>query len=134
MSAEPAIELAPGERIVGCAGDVEPGKMILVPVGPFGIGIFNVGGKLYALGNRCPHRGAPVCRGQITGVVVGGSPQTLAWSRDGEFLACPWHAWEFEIATGRCHAFPDIRIRTYGVRVQDGVMILSMRPAREGGE
>ncbi len=111
--------------VVGRVEDLPPGSVMIVPRGKFGIGVYNVGGAFYALTNYCLHRGAPLCRGQVTGkVVAGDAPYESRMIRAGEFLRCPWHGWEFEIATGRAVAYPERAIRTYPVRVEDGTVIL----------
>ena len=51
----------------------------------------------------------------------------------GEPLAlvrCPWHKWDFEIASGRCAPDPRLRVRRYAVRVDGEEIIVSLdRPA-----
>ena len=111
--------------VVGRVEDLPPGGSTIVARGKFGIGVYNVAGTFYALTNYCLHRGAPLCRGQVTGMVVAGDqPYESRMVRVGEFLRCPWHGWEFEIATGRAVAYPEKAIRTYPVRVEDGNVIL----------
>ena len=111
--------------VVGRVEDLPPGSVTIVSRGKFGIGVFNVGGTFYALTNYCLHRGAPLCRGQVTGMVVAGDqPYESRMVRVGEFLRCPWHGWEFEISTGCAVAYPEKAIRTYPVRVEDGTVIL----------
>ena len=111
--------------VVGRVEDLPPGTSTIVPRGKFGIGVYNVGGAFYALTNYCLHRGAPLCRGQVTGMVVAGEqPYESRMVRVGEFLRCPWHGWEFEIASGRAVAYPERAIRTYPIRVEDGNVIL----------
>jgi nitrite reductase/ring-hydroxylating ferredoxin subunit len=51
-------------------------------------------------------------------------PEKMEWVREGEILKCPWHLWEFDIASGTTIAQPAKRIRTYEVRVEEGVVIL----------
>ena len=113
------------ETIVGRVEEIPPGSVRIVPVGKFGVGVFNVDGQYYALNNYCPHRGAPVCRGYRVGLSVpGDEPYSVQWIRDGEFLRCPWHGWEWEIATGRSATYPGKAVRAYRVRVEDGLVIL----------
>jgi len=41
--------------------------------------------------------------------------------RAGEFLRCPWHGWEFEIATGQSYCDPNtMRARQFNVTVTAG--------------
>jgi nitrite reductase/ring-hydroxylating ferredoxin subunit len=103
------------------AGEIPPGGSRIFPVGPFGIGVFNLDGELLALDNHCPHAGAPVCRGRITGrTVVGRDRFELIWKDEGRILRCPWHHWEFDIATGKTLTDPTRHARKRPVHVQDG--------------
>lgn len=54
--------------------------------GSLSVCVANAGGIFSALGNACPHRGAPLSAGCIA---------------DGK-LVCYWHGWEFHLADGRC--------------------------------
>ena len=109
--------------------DLPAGQSVIVPIGRFGVGIFNVGGKYYGLTNYCPHRGGPLCTGPITGTgVPGDTPYEIAWIREGEVVRCPWHGWEFEIQSGETLASKnrrrEYRIRTYPITVRDGMILL----------
>jgi len=97
--------------------------MRIIKVGQFGIGVYNVNGRFYALANYCPHRGGPLCVGSLTGLVVAGtSPYEISWSRAGEFVSCPWHGIEFEIATGASIVDPKLVVRSYPVRIDNGFL------------
>jgi 3-phenylpropionate/trans-cinnamate dioxygenase ferredoxin subunit len=83
------------------------------------IGVFNVGGEFYALANQCPHRGAPLCEGRITGLKTSPEPGEITLEREGEILKCPWHGWEFDITNGQSVVNPEkIRTMTYDVTVE----------------
>jgi nitrite reductase (NADH) small subunit len=108
-------------HIVGIVSELPPGSVRIVEVGnPQGIGVFNVNGTYYALKNVCPHQGGPLCRGPVTGttrpVEIEGEAPGLQWDREGEIVRCPWHRWEFEIATGRTVFDSRFRVSTYDVR------------------
>jgi nitrite reductase/ring-hydroxylating ferredoxin subunit len=101
--------------------------MKLVPVGKFGVGVFNVAGKFYGITNYCPHRGAPLCLGRVTGLAVAGPRAYEAlWTGDGEVLRCPWHGWEFDITSGTAFSFPEKQIRTYPVTTENDQIILEV--------
>ena len=110
--------------VVGHESEFQPGSVHVIEIGnPRGIGVFNVGGRLYALKNLCPHQGGPLCQGVITGTAEGrlpekGPPQH-AWVREGEIIRCPWHRWEFEIATGKTVFRSKMRVATYRVLVKE---------------
>jgi nitrite reductase (NADH) small subunit len=117
---------------VATVEEIPPGSARIVSVDDRSIGIFNVDGTFHALANRCPHAGAPVCRGAIGGISEADKPGVeVRWGRDGEILRCPWHGWEFEIASGRTVTEPVKRIPTYPVFVEDGHILLELkRPGR----
>ena len=117
-----------GRVTVAAVGDIRPGQMRIVSVGDRRIGVFNVGGRYFALANKCPHAGAPVCLGRVTGMSDASAPGLdVGWGRDGEILRCPWHGWEFDIATGRTVTDPTKRIPTYPVAVEDDRIVLDLR-------
>jgi nitrite reductase/ring-hydroxylating ferredoxin subunit len=107
--------------------DLPPGTMKLVPVGKFGVGVYNVGGSVYAIANYCAHEGAPLCAGFVGGTneFAPNAPDQLRRVREGRILRCPWHNWEFDITTGRNVADPRKRVRTYEVEVTDGEVYLT---------
>ena len=114
-------------HLIGPAEDLAPGQKRVVEIDGRSIGVFNVAGQFYALANRCPHAGGPLCQGDITGTAVAGEgPYELKWVREGEIVRCPWHAWEFEIATGRTVARPEIRVRSYRVEIEDGMVVVEL--------
>ena len=108
------------ERVVVCAAEeLPPGTRRLVQVGARSIGVFNVGGRYYALRNVCPHQGAPLCRGPLTGTTLPGPPGSYRYAREGEILRCPWHGWEFDVTNGRSIFNPHaVRVRKYPVAVE----------------
>lgn len=108
-------------HVVAGVTEVPPGTAKLVSAKGRDIGLFNVGGRFYALANRCPHKGGPLCQGRITGLTQSGGPGDYRLVRNGEFLRCPWHGWEFEIATGQSYCDPNtLRIRQFEVTVAHG--------------
>ncbi|GFG51350.1 (2Fe-2S)-binding protein [Mycolicibacterium agri] len=116
------------QRQLVCAiDDLPPGSMRLVQAGQFGVGVYNIGGSLYAIANYCAHEGAPLCAGYVGGTTefAPDSPGGVRFVRDGEIVRCPWHNWEFDITTGVNLADPRQRVRTYEVDVTDGQVYLT---------
>lgn len=113
------------EVIVGSTTELQPGSVTIVDQGRFGIGVINVNGTYHALLNYCPHRGAPLCKGRVTGTTVAGAGQyDVEWTKEGEVLRCPWHGWEFNIASGETLTSPTRRVKSFPVEVRDGNVIL----------
>ncbi|HEV2284126.1 MAG TPA: Rieske (2Fe-2S) protein [bacterium] len=108
-------------HIVGTLSELPPGSRRIVTVDGRSIGVFNIRGRFYALRNRCPHQGAPLCRGRIKGTTLPARPYEYLYGREDEIIQCPWHGWEFEITTGRTYFNPHrMRVKTYDVTVERG--------------
>ncbi|HEX5503938.1 MAG TPA: Rieske (2Fe-2S) protein [Thermomicrobiales bacterium] len=105
--------------VVATVDEIPPGGRKLVEVAGRSIGVFNVGGEFFALRNRCPHQGGPLCQGLLTGFVTAPAPGEYAYTRPGEILRCPWHGWEFDIRTGQSWFDPaQVRVRRYEVTIE----------------
>ena len=108
-----------GRHVICRAEALPPGAVRIVDAEKRSVGIFNIGGEFYALRNTCPHKGAPLCRGIITGLMVSREPLQMELTRAGEIVRCPWHGWEFDITTGRSVYNPHrMRVKTYDVAVE----------------
>ena len=127
--------------VVAPADEIPPGsRRVVVPFrGRAGIGVFNVDGQLHALRHLCPHKSGPLCTGRVSGRIVADAPLAgrplavadadYALEREGEIIRCPWHLWEFEVATGRCLVDPSMRVKTYPVAIEAGQVVVYADPA-----
>jgi nitrite reductase/ring-hydroxylating ferredoxin subunit len=107
--------------VVAAVGEIAPGNCKIVTVRGREIGVFFINDEYFALINRCPHEGAPLCRGRLLGLMESDRPGRYRLVRHGEMLRCPWHGWEFDIRTGQSWCEPDsVRARTYNVTVEPG--------------
>jgi nitrite reductase/ring-hydroxylating ferredoxin subunit len=112
-------------HVVANVDEIAPGASKIVTVRGREIGVFNVGGVFYALINRCPHEGAPLCRGRLIGLMQADRPGEYRLTRAGEMLRCPWHGWEFDIRTGQSWCDPEtMRVRNYPVSVKPGETVV----------
>jgi nitrite reductase/ring-hydroxylating ferredoxin subunit len=79
-------------------------------------------GSLYALRDRCAHRGALLsCGGlrrEITAPDVGEYLMT-----ERLLVECPWHGFEFDVKTGTCISDARYRAKSYRVEVDDGYIV-----------
>lgn len=108
-------------HVVASVDEIPPGQRLLVKVEGREVGIFNVDGEYFAIGNRCPHNGAALCKGRIVGLVEASEPGAYEFSRKGEMLRCPWHGWEFDLRTGKSRCEPDrTKVRSYDLKVETG--------------
>ena len=108
-------------HVVANIEDIQPGTRKIVTVNGREIGIFRIGDDFYGLINRCPHQGAPLCRGEIVSRLVAPSPGDYRLTRSGEMIRCPWHCWEFDIRTGQSLCDPNsVQARTFDVAMEPG--------------
>jgi nitrite reductase/ring-hydroxylating ferredoxin subunit len=106
--------------VVGKVDEIPPGARKIVRVAGRSIGVFNVGGRFYAIRNRCPHQGAALCEGKLWGVLKADVPGSFQYDGSKEILTCPWHGWEFSVKTGQSWCDPKrLRVRRYDVSVED---------------
>ncbi|PXY23154.1 ferredoxin [Prauserella sp. PE36] len=108
--------------IVANTTDIAQGERKIVELEGRSVGIFNLDGEYYALLNRCPHAGAPLCEhGTVFGVASADGPDAPIDYERQRSLRCPWHAWEFDIRTGVSFYDPrNARVRKYEVEVVPG--------------
>ena len=115
-----------GRYVVGTVDEIPPGSRKVIEVGGREIGVFNVNGEYFAVLNRCPHQGGPLCSGRQTGFLTSPTPGDYRLSRPGEVIRCPWHGWEFDLRTGQSWCEPArVRVRRYEVSVQPGVALVA---------
>jgi nitrite reductase/ring-hydroxylating ferredoxin subunit len=120
------------EEVQICASDeVREAEGVLATVEGIEVGVFRVQGELVAYENRCRHQGGPVCTGAVVGKLeaVLGPGGTIAEERFSEselHLACPWHGWEYHLATGVNTVDPTIRLRSFPVSERDGCVYLRL--------
>jgi nitrite reductase/ring-hydroxylating ferredoxin subunit len=93
----------PWERVAALA-DVPVGQGLFVEVQGTGLAIFNAGGgHVFACGAICPHEDGPLAEGWL----------------EGDVVVCPWHGFDFELATGRCRVDPELSVPVFPARVHD---------------
>src|SRR5262245_14979383 len=84
--------------------DVPESRGLTVRVGEDEVALFNLGGEIYAMKGRCPHRGGSLGEGTVENATV----------------FCPLHGWQFEVKTGACFDNPERPAQCLPVRVVDG--------------
>jgi len=113
-------EDSPKTLDLGPVDEFADGERRIMRHGRVSIGVFRVGDDFHAVRNYCPHEGAELCRGPLTGtnLPVARSGH-MEWGAEGYVLRCPWHAWEFDIRTGRSYTATKMRIKTYPVEIRE---------------
>lgn len=108
MAVDKWIKIGPVEHIP------RPGARVVS--GPDGnIAVFRTAtGDVFALDDRCPHKGGPLSQGIVF----------------GERVACPLHDWVIELKTGSAVA-PDVGCAsTHAIRIDDGIVWLQIVAVR----
>lgn len=107
---------------IGRVEEFPVGAMRVVRAGRLEIGVVRQeGGAFHAVRNRCPHRGAPICKGSMGGTMLPSAPGELAYGLELGVLRCPWHGYEFDIVSGDAlFGVTGLRLRTFPVVVRTG--------------
>lgn len=107
---------------VGAFSDLEREGVLIAKVRGREIGVVLVGTEPRALRNRCPHSGAPLCRGRVVERLTGPPGSYALEGR--RTLSCPWHGWQFDLETGESPDEPKMRVAVYAVEVRDGRVLV----------
>lgn len=67
--------------------------------------------QVFALSDRCPHKGGPLSEGIVHGTSV----------------TCPLHGWVFSLESGQAQGADSGRIATYAIKVEAGRLLLDTR-------
>ena len=112
-------------HVVASVSEIAPGTSKLVTVKGREIGVFNVRGEFFALANRCPHGGGPMCSGTVGPLLRSSAPGEYRLERAGELLRCPWHGWEFDIRTGKSWCDPGkLALKAYPTEIAAGADVV----------
>jgi nitrite reductase (NADH) small subunit len=92
---------------VGTVDDIPPLGARVVRTSRGNIAVFRAAGdEIYALDDRCPHRGGPLSQGIV----------------HGSRVTCPLHDRAIDLAKGQVVAPDDGCVATYPVRVRNGMI------------
>jgi len=94
---------------VAPADEFPPGSVKIVVAGSLMVGVYNCGGDLLAIEDRCSHDDGPLCEGE--------------WEEESCTVVCPRHGSHFDLRTGRPLSLPAFEpVETFPVRVEDGIV------------
>lgn len=65
--------------------------------------------RVFALDDRCPHKGGPLSEGMV----------------HGDRVTCPLHNWVFDMNSGAAQGADEGAVRTWPVRVERGRVLIS---------
>jgi nitrite reductase/ring-hydroxylating ferredoxin subunit len=100
--------------------ELEPGQMRAVEINSIRVVVCRSGDEFAVLRDICPHQGAQLSGGALSGTNTSCAVGRYQWTRDGKVLRCPRHGYEFDIFTGLSLHDPEhIRVRGYKVVEKD---------------
>lgn len=113
------------EIFVAEVSELNEGERKIVPFGNTEIGVYRMKGKLYAYENFCAHQGGPACEGlsmpKVEEVIAEDKTyQRMRFNYDEWHIVCPWHAWEYDLATGEFVVNRKFRLKKYEVVEKEG--------------
>ncbi len=107
--------------VVGKHSEFPEGERLIVKIRDREVGIFRRGSRYFAVLNRCPHLGGPLCEGGLVYDVTSSGPGDVRLDTSKAYVTCPWHNWEFDLETGKSYWDPGrLRSRTMPVEVTCG--------------
>ncbi|QEG42025.1 Rieske (2Fe-2S) protein [Roseimaritima ulvae] len=77
------------------------------------VAVFREQEQWYALDAMCAHQGGPIAKGTVANGCV----------------TCPWHGWQYELATGRQTIHNQKLLETYPLKEQDGGLWIQLPDA-----
>ena len=98
------------QYLLGKLADFPEGCGRAFQAGARTVAVFRSNGKIYAVANRCIHKGASICDGGL--------------AENGTVVRCPWHNWSFDLATGQLCLDRNERLRTYEIKMEGDQVIL----------
>ena len=90
-----------------------PGSSKIVTVGWTSIGVYNCGGELFAIEDRCSHDDGPLAEGEFDAAAC--------------TVECPRHGSLFDLTSGRPRTLPAYApVQTFATTVEDGTITLEV--------
>ena len=95
---------------IATVNELPPGRLLEIVEGDDLYAVCNIDGDIRAIWGVCPHSGGPLGQGAL----------------DGPLITCPWHAWQFDSATGQCDFTAGGSVPTFPVRVEAGEIFIDI--------
>jgi nitrite reductase/ring-hydroxylating ferredoxin subunit len=119
--------------VVGPVASLPPGSRRVVEVGGRGVVVFHEDGRYYAIRDVCPHLGGPLSAGPVVGSLEAPAPGCYRYDGGRHLVKCPWHGWEFDLATGQSWIEASReRVRAYPVSIESGSDLVEAADAPPG--
>ena len=91
--------------------DLDEGEAVEIVADGQIIAIFRHGGQLFALDGMCAHQGGPIAEGTV----------------ENGCVTCPWHGWQYELATGIQTINRQPLQQNFPVRLREGAIEIQLQ-------
>ncbi len=89
--------------------NLAPGQKMLVEYDDEDVGLFNLGGEIYAISDICTHDGGPLVEGKV----------------EGDQIICPRHGARFNIKTGQQTMPAFTPVPLYHVKIEGDYILIA---------
>ena len=103
---------------VAAVADVQAAGVLVKQVEGHAIALFDHGGQIYAIDNRCPHMGFPLHKGSVSDCI----------------LTCHWHHARFDLTTGGTFDIWADDGRAFPVELREGQVWVALEPRQNPRE
>ena len=94
---------------IGALADIPQQGARMVKTAAGCVAVFRTAGdQVFAIDDRCPHKGGPLSEGIVHGTSV----------------TCPLHAWVFNLETGMAQGADEGSVNSYPARIEAGRILL----------
>ena len=97
-------------QVVCNSQDLSEGQSVEVVFRGDVIAVFRHEHVLFAIDGICMHQGGPLARGRL----------------ENGTIICPWHGWQYELATGNHAPTRKPMLNTYKIQESDGVIEIDL--------
>ena len=112
-------------HVVARAAEIPPDRASWCRWANAASSIFNIRGELFALSDKCPHRGGSLSKGRLTGLVESSAPGRIRLLAPGRDHPLPLA----QLGVRRAHGAvlvrsPALRLMNYAVTVEPGARLV----------
>jgi len=90
--------------------ELDEGGAFEIVFGQDVIAVYRHGGALHAIDGVCMHQGGPLAKGKVANGTI----------------TCPWHGWQYDLATGNNTSTCKPMLKSYKIREFDGIIEIDL--------
>ncbi|HUB76040.1 MAG TPA: Rieske 2Fe-2S domain-containing protein [Solirubrobacteraceae bacterium] len=115
---------------IGTVAELDDRGRLAATVDGVRLTAFRAGDAFVAYENLCPHLGGPVCDGKLARrieVEIAANGEAIEhFSQTRVDLVCPWHGFEFDLASGVAIADPRYALRSFPIECRGDELYVSV--------